>query len=158
MIDWEAPFTTFLADNGLRLTHQRRTIARVFFAQDGHFNMEDLHQLVRQEDSNVGQATIYRTLKLLVESGLAKASRFGGDTARYEVAEEMHHDHLICLGCGIIVEFVNAMIETLQDRIAEEHHFTMLDHTMELYGLCSTCIKQGRTAAEFKKAVPGRSS
>lgn len=136
---WEKQLADYLKKQGLRLTEQRRVIADVFFSSQGHLDMDTLYQTVRDRDASIGQATVYRTLKVLVDSGLARTSRFGGASTRYEVADEDHHDHLVCVGCGKIVEFMNATIETLQDEVAEEHGFELLDHKMELYGKCPDC-------------------
>lgn len=134
--DWRQRFTAYLVDNGLRLTRQREVIAEAFFQADGHPDIDQLHAKVRETDRRIGQATVYRTLKLLVDSGLANRSRFGGETTRYE-AHEDHHDHLICQRCGKIIEFRVDMIERLQDWVAQMHGFEVLDHRLEIYGQCT---------------------
>jgi len=136
---WEQRLTDYLKSQGLRLTAQRRTIADTFFETPGHLDIDSFYQIVKGRDPKIGQATVYRTLKLLVESGLAIKSRFGGPSTRYEVADDEHHDHLICTQCGRIVEFLNSTIEQLQDEIALRHGFELLSHKMELYGRCSDC-------------------
>ena len=109
-------------------------------------NFEQLYEAVQKRDSSVGQATVYRTLKVLVDSGLANSSRFGGNSALYESAiTDDHHDHLICNECGLIIEFCDDEIEALQHAVAEKNGFVIRDHTMELYGECQ------RTHAECPK-------
>ncbi len=137
---WEAELKEYLTRHGLRLTRQRRVIADAFFESEGHPNIDELYDRVRRLDPRIGQATVYRTLKLLVDSGLAASSRFGGAATRYEAADaDDHHDHLICTGCGRIIEFRNDAIERLQEEIAASHAFVMLDHKMEIFGICSSC-------------------
>jgi Fur family ferric uptake transcriptional regulator len=131
---------------GLKLTRQRRLIAEVFFDAGGHVAADQVWDRVRHTDPNVSLATVYRTMKLLTECGLAAPHRFDGTSVRYEPAaeEEEHHDHLICVKCGRIVEFVNESIEALQERVAREAGFVVHHHRMELYGECAGC----RTRAE----------
>jgi Fur family ferric uptake transcriptional regulator len=140
-MDWEDKLSGYLKGRGLRLTTQRRVIAELFFATDEHLDSESLYLRIKRKAPHIGQATVYRTLNLLVESGLASRSNFGGTSARYEVADEDHHDHLICTSCGTIIEFHNEEIESLQEVIAAQNGFTLESHKMELYGSCSkpTC-------------------
>jgi len=129
---------TYMDRNGLRSTSQRRIVTDVFFKSDGHLSIEDLLAMVREEDPKIGYATVYRTLKLLKECGLAYERHFGDGVSRYEVAfEDEHHDHLICVECGKIVEFENDEIEKLQVQLAKKHGFVLQRHTHELYGLCA---------------------
>lgn len=123
--------------SGLRMTRQRRVIAEVIMELEGHVNIEELYDAVRARDKNIGYATLYRTLKLLREVGIVSSTQFGEGPARYEsnVARE-HHDHLVCQRCGLIIEFENDEIERLQVLIAEQHGMRLVDHTMELYGVC----------------------
>lgn len=133
-------FTDYITANGLKFTLQRRLIAEVFLRQTGHLSTEELYDKVRKEDSSVGQATVYRTLKLFCESGLAKEVHFGDGMARYEsTADSVHHDHLICIGCGKQVEFVDSEIEQLQEKLAERNGFLLTSHHMYLYGVCPSC-------------------
>jgi len=134
---WEAALAAYLARSGLRVTRQRRAIAEAFFAHEGHPNIDELYSSIRARHPHIGQATVYRTLKLLVESGLAEPSRFGDGTTRYEAAQAGdHHDHLICIDCGHIVEFRDDDIERLQLEIAARNRFTVTDHKMVIYGSC----------------------
>ena len=103
--------------------------------------------LVRQDDPRVSVATVYRTMKLLGESGLAHARNFGDGQTRYEPAiGRDHHDHLICTRCGTIIEFENDQIERMQDAVARRHGFKVTSHKMELYGLCKACQKAVESA------------
>jgi Fur family ferric uptake transcriptional regulator len=135
--EWVDRLQNYLSKNGLRLTNQRKLIAETFFETEGHLNFEQLYEAVRTRDGNVGQATVYRTLKVLVDSGLASSSRFGGNSALYESAiTDDHHDHLICTECGLIIEFCDDEIESRQHVVAKNNGFAIKDHTMELYGEC----------------------
>ncbi len=134
--DWERILERYLQDNGLRMTRQRLVIAEIFFRNEGHPNIDELYDIVKRDDPSIGQATVYRTLKLLVDSGLANQSNFGDGTTRYESAGGEHHDHIICVDCGRIVEFRNDTIEHLQKQIAEDNGFDIVDHEMVIYGRC----------------------
>jgi len=132
----------YIAEKGLKSTRQRNLIVESFFAAGGHLNVEQLLTRVREQDRRVSAATVYRTMKLLTECGLAQPRHFGDGQTRYETAGD-HHDHLICTGCGHIVEFENDEIERLQLAVAKRHGFQVTHHKMELYGLCLKC-KKGR--------------
>jgi Fur family ferric uptake transcriptional regulator len=133
-------FDRFVAERGLKSTRQRSLIIEIFFGLDGHLSVEELWGKVRATDARVSVATVYRTMKLLAESGLATARNFGDGQTRYEAAVgRHHHDHLICTRCGAIVEFENDQIERMQDLVARKHGFKVVSHKMELYGLCRTC-------------------
>jgi Fur family transcriptional regulator, ferric uptake regulator len=155
---WEATLAEYLARSGLRVTRQRRAIAEAFFARKGHPNIDELYAEIRARHPHIGQATVYRTLKLLVDSGLAEPSRFGDGTTRYEAAHDGdHHDHLICTECGHIVEFRNDEIERLQIEIAERHKFTVTDHKMVIYGACRDTKCPRRPKDDAKRAGTGAS-
>lgn len=140
-------FTAFknaLKERSLKSTSQRDDIARVFFASNRHISVEELYRDVRKVNPRVGYATVYRTVRLLRECNLAAERHFHDGEARFEnVAEEQHHDHLICERCGRIVEFSNAAIEELQERVARTLDFVISGHKMELYGICGDC-RMGR--------------
>lgn len=130
----------YMAERGLKSTRQRSLIVDTFFSLGGHLSVEELWGKVRSQDAKVSVATVYRTMKLLSECGLAHARNFGDGQTRYEAAVgRHHHDHLICTRCGTIVEFENDRIEALQDAVAKKHSFKVTSHKMELYGLCSNC-------------------
>lgn len=133
----------YMAQHGLKSTRQRSLIIDTFFDLDGHHTVEDLWARVRQQDSKVSVATVYRTMKLLSDCGLAHARNFGDGQTRYEAAVgRHHHDHLICTRCKLIVEFENDRIEQMQDEVARKHGFSVISHKMELYGLCRKCQRE----------------
>lgn len=127
---------TYIQDRRLNVTAQREAIVEQFLRTREHVSIDELLGKVLKRQPRVGYATVYRTLKLLVDSGLAVERQFGDGQARYEVVGD-HHDHLICVKCGLILEFEDDEIERLQDRIASRlGDFTVLRHRHELYGLC----------------------
>lgn len=131
----------FMAARGLRSTEQRRLIVDAFFEQTEHVSVDELLERVKAKDPRIGYATVYRTLKMLVESGIVHEHRFGDGYTRYELTDDdAHHDHLICLECGKITEFEEPQIEALQDRIAARYGFHVESHKHELYGKCSECV------------------
>ena len=135
-----AALGAYIERKGLKHSRQRDLIAEAFFVADGHVTVEDLVARARRDDPRVSVATVYRTMKLLVECGLASARQFGDGQTRFEpTAGREHHDHLICTSCGTIVEFANARIEALQDLVAQEHGFEVERHKLELYGICARC-------------------
>jgi len=128
-----------LRRHSLKTTQQRELIVDQFLRASGHISIEELLAQVRTRNEKVGYATVYRTLKLLTECGLAAPRQFGDGQTRFEVADDVthHHDHLICVKCGVILEFENAQIERLQDQIAERlGGFRVMHHKLELYCLC----------------------
>jgi Fur family ferric uptake transcriptional regulator len=142
---FRALLQAYMAKKGLRSTDQRRLIVETFFHAQNHVSIEDLLALVRAHDSRVGYATVYRTLKLLTECGVAYERRFGDGLTRYELADDTsHHDHLICIECGDITEFEEPRIESLQEEIAERYGFDLRSHKHEMYGVCSKCRKTPR--------------
>jgi Fur family transcriptional regulator, ferric uptake regulator len=149
-------FEQALRERGLKSTAQRDDIAKVFFAHDGHFSVEDLYSAVRRVNPRVGYATVYRTLKLLKECGLAAERHFDDGQARYEPTEEtaQHHDHIICEHCGKIVEFSSEELERQQERIARFLGFVVSHHRMELYGICTDC-REGRRASGASRRSRG---
>jgi Fur family ferric uptake transcriptional regulator len=134
----------YMEKKGLRSTDQRRLIVDTFFHAKNHVSIEELLAQVRAKDPRVGYATVYRTLKLLTECGVAYERRFGGDgLTRYELADDAsHHDHLICVECGDITEFEEPRIEELQDEIAQKYGFELRSHKHEMYGVCPKCRKK----------------
>jgi Fur family ferric uptake transcriptional regulator len=126
----------YVQDKRLNTTAQREAIVEQFLRSGEHVSIDELLAKVRKRQPRVGYATVYRTLKLLVDSGLAVERQFGDGQARFEVVGD-HHDHLICVRCGIILEFEDDEIERLQEKIARRlGGFTVLRHRHELYGLC----------------------
>ncbi len=132
-------FREYLATQGLRLTRQRQAIAEVFFRSGAHLSLLDLLDLAREVQPSVGYATVYRTMKILAESGLATEHKFAEGSVRYEPSfEGEHHDHLICIDCGRIVEYEDDEIERLQEELARRHGFEVVSHRHEIYGSCTT--------------------
>ncbi len=144
MQDFKAAFTKYLAAENLKMTNQRRLILETFLDKKaGHVSPEELYEAARAKDSSLGQATVYRTLKLLVEAGLASALDFGDGVARYEpILGDEHHDHLICEACGKNLEILDPEIERLQEELAARHGYELSHHRMYLFGLCPACRKK----------------
>ncbi len=122
-------------EKGLRMTGQRRVIAQVLENSHDHPDVEDLYRRASRIDDNISIATVYRTVKLLEETGIIARHEFRDGRARYEIVPEDHHDHLINLKTGDVIEFASAEIEALQERIAREYGFKLVDHRLELYGV-----------------------
>ena len=123
------------ADKGLRITEQRRTIAKVLADSEDHPDVETLHGRAAAVDPNISIATVYRTVRLFEEAGILERHEFGDGRSRYEAASETHHDHLIDVETGNVIEFVDEELEELQRRIADRLGFRLVDHRMELYGV-----------------------
>ena len=119
---------------GLKLTDQRRLIAKVMSESEDHPDVDELHKRVSQLDSRVSIATVYRTVKLFEEAGIVSKHEFKGTKARYEQTSMEHHDHLIDINTGEIIEFINEDIEKLQKQVAEKLGYKLVDHRLELYG------------------------
>ena len=135
----EGVFSAFLEKRDLKLTSQRRTILHQAL-RDGHFSAEDLLKLSKKADPTVSKATVYRTLALLKESGVLEEQDFGDGKKMFERAQgRKHHDHLICIRCGSIIEFENEAIETLQNSEAKKNGFKIVYHSLKLFGFCRTC-------------------
>jgi Fur family ferric uptake transcriptional regulator len=120
---------------GLRMTEQRRIVARVIQAADDHPDVEELYARAARIDPRISIATVYRTVKLFEESGILDKLEFGDGRARYEDAERDHHDHLIDMNSGEVIEFVDPDIEALQERIAAKLGYKLIGHRLELYGV-----------------------
>ena len=135
-------FLEHIEKKGLRKTSQRDVILEVFLKTEEHLTSEDLYWLIQKKDPSIGHTTVYRTLKLLTEAGLAREVRFGDGKTYYEHHHDHeHHDHLICTGCGRIEEFFSAEIESLQDQIAEGLGFRPTHHSLRMWGVCTDCQK-----------------
>ena len=122
-------------DQGLRMTDQRRTIATILDSVIDHPDVEELYGRINKVDKSISLATVYRTVKLFEELGILEKLEFGDGRARYEDADREHHDHLINVQNGEVIEFVNSDIEKLQEKIAQELGFKLLGHKLELYGV-----------------------
>jgi Fur family ferric uptake transcriptional regulator len=136
-------FLEHIQKAGLRRTSQRDLILEMFLKTEEHLSSEDLYWLVQKQDPSVGHTTVYRTLKLLAEAGLAREVRFGDGKTYYEHHyNHEHHDHLICTECGKIIEFFSAEIEDLQDKMAEKYGFRLTNHSLRMWGVCEDCQKR----------------
>ena len=120
-------------EKGVRLTDQRKLIAKVMSESDDHPDVDELHKRVNKLDTKISIATVYRTVKLFEESGIVSKHDFKGNKSRYEQAPKEHHDHLIDINTGEITEFVNEDIEKLQKEVAEKLGYKLVDHRLELY-------------------------
>ena len=123
------------AEKNMRMTTQRRIIARVLSVAQDHPDVEEVHRRAVEVDSSVSIATVYRTVRLFEEAGILERHDFGDGRSRYEEATDDHHDHLINIKTGEVVEFTNTEIEALQERIAKAHGLKLVDHKLELYGI-----------------------
>jgi Fur family transcriptional regulator, ferric uptake regulator len=129
-----------LRQRGLKRSHQRDAVLDVFLATTGHVSLDELTGLVRGRHPEIGYTTVYRTMKLLAECGVASVRHFGDGQARYELDRPGgHHDHLVCESCGRIEEFEDDQIEELQRSAARRHGFVLEGHTLELHGRCARC-------------------
>ncbi len=150
-------FQQHLARTGLKATRQRELIAKAFFATNTHISAEALYRRVSGRDRRIGLVTVYRTLKLLKEAGLAHERQFGEGRALFEHASsERHHDHMICTECGKITEFENCKIEALQEQVARRFEFSLQYHKLELYGFCRECRANSNRGAGRIRAIGAR--
>ncbi|OPY69968.1 MAG: Ferric uptake regulation protein [Syntrophorhabdaceae bacterium PtaU1.Bin034] len=132
--------TNYLSKHGLKMTGQRETVLNEFLRREGHSTAEELTAAVKKKDKTIGQATVYRFLKILVRSGIGQEVRLGDGVVRYEYTMGLdHHDHLICERCGKTVEILDESIEKLQEKLAEEHGFVVTRHVMNIFGICEKC-------------------
>ena len=122
-------------EKGMKMTEQRRIIARVLSVADDHPDVEEVYRRASELDSKISIATVYRTMRLFEDEGIVDRHDFGDGRARYEETSEEHHDHLIDVKSGRVIEFHNEEIEALQERIAREHGLKLVDHRLELYGV-----------------------
>ena len=144
----KALFLEHIQAAGLRKTGQRNLILEIFLSTEEHLTSEDLHRLVHKKDPTVGLTTIYRTLKLLTEAGLAREVRFGDNKTYYEHHyNHDHHDHMICTDCGKVIEFFSAEIENMQDEMASNFGFKPTHHSLRMWGICSDCQKKDATSS-----------
>ena len=126
-------------EKGIVFSTQRERVLRAVLRAGKHIDAEQLHRLLAGSRQRVGLATVYRTLQLLRDHGLVAENQFGERRHRYEQAEGGHHDHLVCLACGRVLEFEEPAIEQLQERVARKNGFSVLSHRLELYGYCRAC-------------------
>jgi Fur family ferric uptake transcriptional regulator len=139
-------FKTRISEEGLKATKQREEILNIFLNSSGHRSLPQIYAQVAKTNPKIGYVTVYRTLKLLTQLGLATRRKFEDGETRYEPASEgSHHDHLICLDCGKIIEFEDPTLEALQKGIAQRYRFKISHHLMELYGRCEECHQKEKT-------------
>lgn len=132
----------------LKSSRRRNAIIKAFAECKGHLTVDELYERAKRLDSNIGFTTVWRTLKLLESQGQAVSRKFNDGFTRYEcVQAQKHHDHLICIACNKIEEFINPRIEEIQKRVASVHKFHMTAHVMELYGYCSKCVAKNKKGA-----------
>lgn len=135
----------YKSKRGLKTSQKRLFIIDYFLSEDRHFSIEELYHEIRKINSQISFSTVYRTLRLLTDCGLAQECCFAEGMVRYEpVHKAQHHDHLICRKCGRIIEFENNEIEKLQNHVAKKFGFLVVSHALELYGLCNMCQKKQR--------------
>ena len=137
-------FSNFLKKEGYKITNQRLLVAEKIFNTNQHFTVDSLTDGLKNHKNEISRATIYRIVSLMVDSGQLIEHHFGQNVKYYEhIPETEHHDHLVCMDCGRIDEFINPRIEELQTEIANEHGFTLADHSLNLYGRCQQLAKDG---------------
>lgn len=140
ILEKKKQFNAFASLKGLRSTRQRDIILDIFLSTHQHVSVEELYLKIKSSNPGIGQATVYRTLKLFAEAGLAREVLLHDGQTRYEhVVAGEHHDHLVCTGCNAIIEFEDETIEKLQKEIAARHGFLIKSHKLEMYGLCANC-------------------
>ena len=137
-------FRDFLADQGLKLTRERKALVREIFSTHYHFEADELLFRLKQRKVKISRATIYRTLDLLVKSGMVRRVHLGEDHYHYESVEpDSHHDHLVCTTCGSVIEFHDDALELRQHEICRTHRFEPTFHNLQILGVCSACRKKG---------------
>lgn len=147
-------FRRYLRDHNLPVTQQREAVAEAVFFADGHVSVGDIERSLRQKGLRIGKATVYRTLTLLATAGLVQEHDFGEGFRRYEpLAAQSHHEHLICLSCGKVVEFSSDRLERMKALIAEEYGFRHHHHRLEIYGFCRECQTRDVIALRSEPAV-----
>ncbi len=146
-------FAKYLSRNRLKMTRERRAILAHVLSVRGHFDVDDLLARLRRSGHHASRATLYRTLPRLVESGLIHKVEMAGGQARYELmVGRHHHDHMICLGCGTILEFESAEVERIQEEVCRRKKFVMTGHTHQIRGYCASCAGAGGARAGGSQA------
>ncbi len=137
-------FKSKIKSSGLNQSNQREQVIEVFFNFDHHVDVETLHSEVKKKYPKIGYTTIYRTLKMLETFNMALTHSFSESVTLFEPVkdEKSHHDHLICLKCGLIIEFENKEIEILQNEVADKNSFLIKHHSLQIYGFCKSCQKK----------------
>jgi Fur family ferric uptake transcriptional regulator len=136
-------FREHLRRNGKLYSKQREQILDIFLKTEKHPTINDLYDLVRKKHPQIGLATVYRTMRVICDAGLARETDFGGGIRRFEHKyKHQHHHHLVCLKCGNIIEITSGKIEEIQRQLAKKHGFTIVRDTMEIFGNCRTCKRK----------------
>ncbi len=145
-------FSEFLKKKNLKITGQRLLVAQKIFSTKEHFRVEDLFDLLKDKKDEISRATVYRTVALLVESGQLTEHDFGQNSKFYEFCStsQYHHDHIVCLDCGNIEEFHDERIEKIQKEVIKKYDYTLVDHSLNLYGRCNQ-LKETGTCSKKKK-------
>jgi len=152
----EETLASYLQFRNLKFTRQRRKILEVFLSADSHLTTEELHQRVRARYPEIGHTTVFRTLKLLEEAGIARSVDFGDKRIRYEREyHHAHHDHLICRGCGRSIEVMDPEIERLQRELCRRNGFRPEAHRLEIFGLCASCIAERSNEDSTEESTGG---
>lgn len=139
-MDERTAFQTYLRTRGQKMTGARETVLEAFMSLERHVTAEDIYSAARRLDTGIGQATVFRTIRLLEDAGIAREARPGDGARCWEHAyRHRHHDHLVCLRCGAVVEFHDAAVERAQNAIYRRYGFTPANHTLELKGYCPDC-------------------
>ncbi|MFQ5544014.1 MAG: Fur family transcriptional regulator [Nitrospiria bacterium] len=141
----EALLEEHISRNHLKITKERKAVLKAFLEAERHITVEKLYRNMKDQGSSIGLATVYRSLNIFCESGLAERHQFGEKQTLYELTCNVrHHDHLICQQCSRILEFENKEIEKLQEKVAKQHKFSIFNHKLELYGICADCAKENQ--------------
>ena len=142
MINADQKFEEYLKSKELKYTSERNIILKAIFSFHKHFDVEELFEKLRKQGNNVSRATIYRTIPLLIQSGLITETLHCQDKTSYEnIFNKKHHDHLVCINCGKIIEFYNKKIEKLQEEVCKQHNFVSIEHRLGIKGYCEDCYK-----------------
>ena len=145
MLEERTIFIYFLRRKGLKLTRQRETILKAFLKIEEHPSTEELYKVIKRKDSNIGHATVFRTLKLLTEAGIAREIDLGDKRVRFEHGHgHRHHDHLVCQTCSKLIEAVDPEIERLQDDLCKKFGFIPTSYRLQIFGICKECKRKKR--------------
>ena len=160
MSELQRSFERRMKRRGFRATAERRAVLEHAFRHFGHFAVDSLVRSLRRDGSRISRATVYRTVRHLVEAGLLRRYDLGTGPAIYEPAfGRTHHEHLVCIYCGAMEEFVQPRIERLQDEVCRRHRFRALSHTLQIHGICRSCQPEGRRSrAAGAEAAPERAA
>ncbi|MBA7640708.1 Ferric uptake regulation protein [subsurface metagenome] len=138
-------FRQYLKDTGMHHSERREQIMDIFLQTERHPTIDDLYELVRRKNPKIGLATVYRAMRAICNAGLARETDFGDGVKRFEHKyQHQHHDHLVCLKCGSVIEVMSPEIEDMQEKLAKKHNFTAIRHRMQIFGTCRKCKRKGK--------------